>query len=194
MQTPAINDNTPKIPQSYTALFWAFTRMALQGFGGVMPVAERVLVRERRWLTSKEFVESLAIAQALPGPNICNLSLMVGDRFMGSRGAFVALAGMMFFPTMLVIVLTITYQQFSHHPVAQSALLGMGAAAVGLITGMGIRLARTQGHYRIGWLAGLATFAAVGLAHQALGLVLLAIGLPSFLVRYWQIRRSEKKI
>ena len=66
--------------------------MALQGFGGVLPIAERVLVHQRRWMTPKEFVESLAIAQSLPGPNIVNLALMVGDRFRGAKGAAAAIA------------------------------------------------------------------------------------------------------
>lgn len=56
--------------------------MALQGFGGVLPIAERILVHRRQWMTAKDFVETLAIAQALPGPNVVNLSLMVGDRFL----------------------------------------------------------------------------------------------------------------
>lgn len=193
MQTSAPSSLSPSIPQSHLELFWAFTKMALQGFGGVLPVAERVLVHERRWLAPKEFVETLAIAQALPGPNVCNMALMIGDRFMGARGAFTALAGMLTVPALIVIALTVAYQHFAENMLVQAALLGMGAAAVGLIIGMGIRLAKTQGHYRVGWLLGGMTFIGMALAGYSLGIVLLATGLPSFLIRYWQIRHKEKK-
>jgi chromate transporter len=42
----------------------------LQGFGGVLAVAQRVLCEQKRWL-AKEFLEVLAVGQVLPGPNIC---------------------------------------------------------------------------------------------------------------------------
>lgn len=179
-------------PASLRELFWSFTKMALQGFGGVLPVAERVLVHERRWMTEKDFVESLAIAQALPGPNVCNLSLAIGDRFFGARGAAVALAGMMSVPAVIVISLTLIYQSVQALPLAQSILLGMGASAIGLIIGMGIRLARTQGHYRLGWLIGMGTFILIAFYHLRLGWVVLLLGLPSFVIRLWQLRQGSR--
>ena len=57
-------------PSSKKELFIAFTLLALQGFGGVIAVAQRVLVEQRRWLTRAQFVEVLAVAQVLPGPNV----------------------------------------------------------------------------------------------------------------------------
>ena len=68
-------------------LFVAFTALAMQGFGGVLPVAQRELVDRRGWLTREQFLETLSIGQVLPGPNIVNVALMVGDRFYGWRGA-----------------------------------------------------------------------------------------------------------
>ncbi|HCO56857.1 MAG TPA: chromate transporter, partial [Burkholderiales bacterium] len=55
-------------------LFWAFSKMSMQAFGGVLPLAERLIVTERNWLIRKEFVEMLAVSQAMPGPNIINLA------------------------------------------------------------------------------------------------------------------------
>ena len=55
---------------------------------------------------------------------------------------------------------------------------------------MGLRLCRTQGHYRAGWLIGLGVFLLIAVMHKPLGMVLLALGLPSFLLRWWQMRRS----
>jgi len=177
-------------PRSLAELFWVFSKMALQGFGGVLPVAERVLVHERRWMTAKDFVESLAIAQALPGPNIINMSLMVGDRFRGAKGAAAAIAGMLCFPVMIVLSLTSVYQMYADQAMVRSMLLGMGAVAVGLIAGMALRLARTQGHYRVGWVIGAATFVAMAIGHLPLAAVLLMCGLPSLAWRYRQLKRT----
>lgn len=70
-------------PASLSELFFAFNRLTLQGFGGVLPVAQRELVERRQWLTKDESVEMLAISQVLPGPNVVDLALMFGDRGFG---------------------------------------------------------------------------------------------------------------
>jgi len=77
-------------PASLRQLFWAFSALALQGFGGVLAVVQRELVERKQWLSQKEFLEDWAVAQILPGPNVVNLSLMWGGRYFGWRGACVA--------------------------------------------------------------------------------------------------------
>jgi len=127
-------------PESLRALFIAFTWLALQGFAGVLAVAQRELVEKHRWLTREDFVETLAIAQVLPGPNIVNISLMLGDRFFGLRGAFVAMAGMLMAPSVIVIALAVLYGHLATHPVVVDALRGMGIVAAGLILATGVKL------------------------------------------------------
>ena len=96
MSVPASSESTPlAAPATLRELFFAFNRLSLQGFGGVLPVAQRELVERRRWLDKQQFVEMLAVSQVLPGPNVVNLALMFGDRCFGLRGAMTALAGMM---------------------------------------------------------------------------------------------------
>jgi chromate transporter len=93
-------------PASLREVFLAFNWLALQGFGGVLAVAQRVLCEERRWLTREQFVELLAIGQVLPGPNVCNLAVLVGDRFFGWRGAAAALGGIVAAPLLIVLIMT----------------------------------------------------------------------------------------
>ena len=116
-------------PASPRELFVGFTTLALQGFGGVLPVAQQTLCERKRWLTREEFLEMLAVAQVLPGPNICNLALMVGDRFFGWRGAAAALLGMMLVPMLVVLTVAALYSSFSTNPVVAGALRGMGAVS-----------------------------------------------------------------
>ncbi|MBV7426832.1 MULTISPECIES: chromate transporter [unclassified Acidovorax] len=127
-------------PRNPADLFWSFTWLALQGFGGVLAVVQRELVEKKRWMTNEEFVEDWAVAQIMPGPNVVNLSIMIGDRYFGLRGALAALAGMLTFPLILVLALAVVYAEFSSHPAVAGALRGMGAVAAGLIAGVGIKL------------------------------------------------------
>jgi chromate transporter len=167
-------------PESPKDLFVAFTLLALQGFGGVLAVAQRVLCDDRRWLTREQFVEILAIGQILPGPNVCNVALMIGDRFFGWRGAFAALAGMMAVPLAIVLVVTTVYAQYALHPAVAGALKGMGAVAAGLIAGTGLKLASALRVNPMGApiCAGLAvlTFMAVALLRWPLVWVVIGLG------------------
>jgi chromate transporter len=123
------------------SLFWAFSRIALSGFGGVLPFAYRGLVEKREWLSPAEFAEFLGLSQMLPGPTICNIALMVGHKYGGTRGALAALAGMITFPFLLVIALGATYQRFGDLTGVRDALRGMAAVAAGLILATAIKMA-----------------------------------------------------
>ena len=175
-------------PPGVSELFWTFTKMAAQAFGGVLPIAERTLVTDKKWLSQKDFVEMLAVAQAIPGPNIVNLSLMLGDRFQGWRGAFASAMGCLSIPIVLVSILTLLFQSFSEHPVTKGALLGMGAVSIGLVVAMGLRLLGSQSGYRIGWIALVGTVLAVGVGGMSLPMTMLVFGVPAIAIRLWQIR------
>ena len=127
-------------PRSSLHLFLAFSRLSLMGFGGVLPIAQRELVERLGWLTVEDFAELLSIGQVLPGPNVVNLSLMVGDRYFRLRGALAALAGMLLLPLMLVLVAAALYHQFAAHPAVAGAVRGMGAVSAGLVMAIALKL------------------------------------------------------
>jgi chromate transporter len=180
--------DTRPAPQSKTELFFAFSVLALQGFGGVLAVVQRELVDKRKWLTAEEFVEDWAVAQILPGPNVVNLSLMLGDRYFGWRGALTGVAGMLCFPTIVVLMLAALFAGVADVPEVQGALRGMGAVAAGLIAAAGLRLVGALRSNAMGiltcWALVVATFVAVALMRLPLAWLLLAIGLPACLWAY----------
>jgi chromate transporter len=182
-------------PSSPRELFVAFTLLALQGFGGVLAVAQRVLCEQRRWLAKEEFIEILAVGQVLPGPNVCNVALMVGDRFFGWRGAFASLAGMMAVPLVIVLVLTVVYTQYALHPAVAGALKGMGAVAAGLIMGTGLKLAVALRLNPMGipFCIVLAVLAFVGVAvlRWPLVWVLLGLGAVSCVFAWKRLRANQ---
>ena len=180
------------LPQSLGELFFAFNRLALQGFGGVLPVAQRELVERRNWLTKDQFVEMLAISQVLPGPNVVNLALMFGDRSFGTRGALAALGGMLLAPMIVVLALTALYVRLDHYPLVTGALRGMGAVAAGLILSTGLKLLGTLRRNVMGWPVCLAfgALTLIGTAWLRLPLVWVIAGLGScaITVAWWRLR------
>ena len=178
------SDTAPRPqPRSLGDLYWSFTILALQGFGGVLAVVQRELVERKRWMTREEFVEDWAVAQIMPGPNVVNLSLMIGSRYFGLRGALAALAGMLSVPLLVVLGLALLHARFAGHPQLAGALRGMGAVAAGLIAATGLKLFGALARHPLGVPAciglGLAAFVGIALLRWPLAWVLLGLGSAS---------------
>lgn len=180
-------------PRSKTDLFMSFSLLALQGFGGVLAVVQRVLVEEKRWLTREQFIEDWAVAQIMPGPNVVNLSLMIGGRHFGLAGALVGVAGMLTAPLVVVLLLAMAFGGVSDSAWAQGALRGMGAVSAGLIAAVGLKLISALKTNPMGMpvCIGLAaaSFVGVGLLRLPLAWVLLASGSVGCIWAYVQLAR-----
>ena len=175
-------------PRSLTDLFVSFTLLALQGFGGVLAVVQRELVEKKRWLTREEFIEEWAVAQIMPGPNVINLSITLGARYFGWRGALVALAGMVTFPLLVVLGLALAYANFADDPNVRGALRGMGAVAAGLVIATGLKLSSALQKNVLGIplcaALGMLAFVAIAWLKLPLAWVLLGLGTVGCLVAY----------
>ena len=182
-------------PQSCTDLFVSFLWMALQGFGGVLAVVQRELVEKKQWLSREQFVEDWSVAQALPGPNVINLSIMIGAREFGVRGALASLAGLLLLPGALVLTLAALYDSVAHTWAAQAALRGMGAVVAGLVLATGLKLVPALRLNPLGYGLGLAwsalAFFCVAVLRWPLLWALLGLGSVSCLWAWRQIRRLE---
>lgn len=179
-------------PGSCGELFRVFNRLALQGFGGVLPLAHRALVERERWLSDQQFVELLALAQVLPGPNVVNLALMLGDRWFGWRGAVAAAAGLMLLPMLGLLVLATLLLQARQQPQIAAALRGMGAVAAGLVLATGVKLLGTLRRHLLGpWASGALaalTLGLVGVARWPMVGVVLGLGGVAVLAAAWRLR------
>lgn len=189
-------DAAPARPRSLAELYWAFTFLALQGFGGVLAVVQRELVERRRWLTREEFVEDWAVAQILPGPNVVNMTVMFGDRCFGWRGSAAAFAGVLTVPSMVVLAMAIALENVADTPAGQGALRGLGAVVAGLITATGLKLvpalrSNPMGH-REALAVVLLTFVVVGLIRLPLVWVLAGLGTSACLWTWFCLKRSDE--
>jgi chromate transporter len=133
VSAPAIPPSTVQPPPSVTALFFAFAKMSLAGFGGVLAFARRGIVEEHRWMTADEFNETFALCHFLPGPNIVNLSVVFGSRFRGVAGGIAAFAGLVGPPMLLMTVLAALYARYGDVDALRRILAGVSCGAVGLL-------------------------------------------------------------
>lgn len=179
---------------SLAGLFMGFFRIGVSSFGGALPHARRILVEQLRWVGEQEFLELLGLGQCLPGPNVANLSIVLGARFHGWRGALAAILGLLFAPFIIALSLAALYGHSSHSPHLQHALSAMAAGAAGLMLAMGLKLA---GRLRKGprWAPVVALLAL--LATWALRLpliwILLVLGPVSVALAWYSIYKESKR-
>ena len=150
----------------------------------------RALVQQRRWVTDTEFIELLGVAQVMPGPVAFNLTLMIGHRLAGYRGALAAGAGLVGAPLVLTLALGIGYAHFGTLPAVQSMLRGMGFVATGLVVSNALGLSTALPRRPVPWLFVAAVFAGVGLLQFPL-VAVMAAAAPVSIALTWRERKKE---
>ena len=169
-------DSPTSTPPGLIALFMAFARISLAGFGGVLVFARRAIVEQHRWMTADEFNETFALCHFLPGPNIVNLSVVFGSRFRGSAGGLAAVAGLGGPPVGVAMVLAALYARFGEVEALRRILSGVSCAAVGLLISVVFRMMMPLVRKRdlVGLVLLAAIFIAIGVLRLPLPAVLLA--------------------
>lgn len=141
MKTQAMIMDNLNIP-SNKALFMGFMKLGLMGFGGVLPLAHRLIVEDQKWLSTEQFTNLLGICQILPGGNIINVAAAIGYDFHGAKGAISAVCGLIFAPTVIVIAIYELYAKFQNLPTVKHMIAGLAAAAAGLLFATGLKMAK----------------------------------------------------
>ncbi|WP_158747325.1 chromate transporter [Acidisphaera sp. L21] len=187
----AAAEQKPSIP-TLMEFFVVVVRIGLTSFGGGLSGwLLREFVQRRHWLDEEEFLSGLSLAQAFPGVNVVNLSIWIGYRLLGTRGALAGACGIIVPPAILVVLIAALFAALTDYPLTHLVLDGVGAAAVGLSLQMGIIAARRvamKGLEQIVIMA--AAFVAVGLLHISLPLVVVVLGALSVSLAYWRLARA----
>ena len=162
-------------PPGLIALFTAFAKMSLAGFGGVLVWARRGIVDQHKWMTADEFNETFALCHFLPGPNIVNLSVVFGSRIRGIPGGIAAFAGLLAPPMVIMTVLAALYVRYGEIDALRRILAGVSCAAVGLLIAVVFKMMMPLIRRRdlIGLVVLVAVFIAIGLLRLPLQAVLL---------------------
>jgi len=164
-------------PCGAVQLFLLFSQLGLSSFGGGVPAwMHRAFVQRRGWIGEGEFSAALALARLMPGVNVINLAVLIGQRLKGAAGAAAGLLGLTIAPSAAVIGLAALYDRFAGTTGLAVMLEGCAVAAAGLLIGMGLQSGgriiakglrrRARSPHSIGAPAILAVvFVAVGVLH-----------------------------
>jgi len=162
---------------SLATIFKIFlTAGAISFGGGVVAYLREYLVRDEKWMSDEQFLDALEVSETLPGLNSVNMSVIAGDRLRGTIGAALAVAGLMLPGMVIIMALGVLWSAQHHNTNVQSFLIGIAAAAVGLLTSVTLQLGRKQFARGVDAALIFATFAEVSLLHVSLIWTLLTVG------------------
>ena len=190
---PDLPSPSPPSQPGLSELFFAFAKMSLAGFGGVLVWARRGIVEQHRWMTAEEFNETFALCHFLPGPNIVNLSVVFGSRFRGIAGGVAAFAGLVGPPMVIATILAALYVRYGEIDALRRTLAGVSCVAVGLLLAVVFKMMTPLLQRRdvTGLVVMVAVFIAIGLIRWPLQLVLL-VAIPLSLAITILTRRKVK--
>jgi len=169
-------------------LFLAFLQISLSGFGGAINWAHRALVEKRRWMSDEDFTETLSLCQFLPGPNIVNFAMCLGQRQHGILGSLAALTGVVAIPFFIFLILGVLYTSLGSIAVVHGILSGISAAAAGFVITVALRLSRPHRKEPVALCFGAAAFLGMGVLKFPLLAVLLVLAPPSIALAWMRLR------
>lgn len=114
--------------KEYLDIFFTFLRMGAFTFGGgyaMLPMLEREIVQNKKWATSEEIMDYFAVGQCTPGVIAVNTSTFIGYKLKGIKGGVVATLGFIIPSFIIISIIAVFMNNFSHLKVVQSAFWGI---------------------------------------------------------------------
>ena len=145
----------------YFQLFWSFFKLGLFTIGGGMamiPLIQGIVVDENHWMTEEEAVDCIAVSQGLPGVVAINMATYIGHQKKGIGGALAATIGVILPSFIIIIAIVKLLQGIGDNPYVQGALVGIKAAATGLIAFSAYKVGKQVLKKPFQWILALASF------------------------------------
>ena len=142
-------------------LFASFFRIGLFTIGGglaMIPLLDRIAVREKKWFDEEEMMECIAVSQSLPGVVAVNMATYVGKRKGGFAGALLATLGVILPSFLIILAIANILLRVGDNPYLAGAFTGIKAAICGMILATVIRLGKNNLKDAFGWIIALAAF------------------------------------
>jgi chromate transporter len=125
------------LPAIFAAFFW----LGVTSFGGGTAAwLYREIVERRHWIDDTAFLSGAALGRLVPGSGGVNLTVQVGQRLRGGRGALAAALGLLSGPLAIALALAVGYARTNQSAAVHAVLDGVAAAAIGLTFATGLKL------------------------------------------------------
>ncbi len=122
--------------QKVLRLFLVFFKIGAFTFGGgyaMIPLIQKEVVENKKWITDDDILEIIAIAESTPGPIAINSATFVGYRVCGFWGSFFSTLGVVLPSFIIILIISALLGEFQNIPVVQYAFNGIRAGVLALL-------------------------------------------------------------
>ncbi|MDR1727638.1 MAG: chromate transporter [Acidobacteriota bacterium] len=120
----------------YGQLLLTFTKIGAFTIGGgyaMLPLIEKEVVERKKWAAPKEFLDMVAIAQAMPGVFAVNISILAGYKLKKTPGGVVAALGAVLPAFLIILAVAAFFRHFNEDGHVADAFKAIRPAVVALI-------------------------------------------------------------
>jgi chromate transporter len=184
--------------QKLLQIFLTFSKIGLFTLGGgyaMLPLIQREVVSKHHWLDEETFIDGVAASQACPGPIAVNISVYAGYQIAGTTGAALAVLGTVLPSFVILLLIAMSFSDWSELPMIQKAFNGLRPCVTALIAVPVYNMLKST---RAKWYAyllpviGLVSISGFGISPIAF--ILLSILLSWWKVLYQKTRTTGQKI
>lgn len=176
-------------------LFWSFFKIGTFTIGGgyaMIPLMERELVERWHWLEQEEFLDILAVSQALPGVFAVNMATSVGYKLRGFWGAFFSIIGNILMPIIIILGFATSFHFLRDNPIFEAIFKGIRPAVVALIAAPVFKMAKSAKiSWRNAWIPVAAVILIYLLGISPIWIVLTSL-LGGLIYGFYQKRKEGK--
>lgn len=150
-------------------LFLSFFKIGLVTFGGglaMLPLIEREVVENKKWAEKELLMDYFAVAQSLPGVMSINVSIFVGNKVRGLKGAIAATTGVALPAFIAIVIFYYTLMSYQDNKYVHAFFMGVQICSVVLIGIAAINMLKASLKYK---------WAYIVFAVSLIGIVILKI-------------------
>ncbi|MSU00183.1 chromate transporter [Tissierella pigra] len=126
-------------------LFISFLKIGAFSFGGgyaMLPLIQKELIDVHGWITTKEFIDILAVVEMTPGPVAINSATFLGYKVGGFLGSVAATVGVVLPSIVIILIIAHFLSKFKSSPYVSWAFTGIRPVVLGLITSASLTVAK----------------------------------------------------
>jgi len=118
------------------SLFVTFFKIGAFTFGGgyaMIPLIQKEVAENKKWITDKEILDVVAIAESTPGPIAINSATFVGYKVCGFWGAFFSTLGVVVPSFVIILLISFVLREFAEYRAVKYAFMGIRAGVLALV-------------------------------------------------------------
>lgn len=177
-------------------LFLVFLRIGAFTFGGgyaMIPLIQKEVVENKKWITDDDILDIIAIAESTPGPIAINSATFIGFKVAGFWGSVCATAGVVLPSLFVIYIISFVLRQFQELRAVKYAFYGIRAGVLALVIKAWWTMYKKCPKNLVAYIIAITSFILVAVFDINIIFVLIGCALLGLITSYYKLKKEAKK-